>query len=307
MAIKRLGYERKTFPRVRTHVSRYNQKVKTDVTTPGSYLQSQSRAAQSAKAAASKSDPKLVGDPKLLKKLDPAYKLDISGPPSSTSLPSVPVPSLPTPPVPKPSLPDAPKEEPKLDVKDHIEAPKIEEKKVPDGSVRKPLVVFIKGLDVFSSPSKSERGYAGVGRMAEAVEGARIYGWDQQNEIIEQIKKIDPNYPGVLVGHSLGGDTAIEVAESLDSLEHKFRKVDLLVTLDAVGFEHDVIPQNVKEHLNVFGERDHFLNDTPHVARRNELTNVLNILSPLDHTEIDDDKGVQFEVMSRIQKVIGKA
>jgi glutaryl-CoA dehydrogenase len=110
--------------------------------------------------------------------------------------------------------------------------------------------------------------------MAEAVEGSRLYDWNQKDEIIEHIKKTHADFPIILVGHSLGGDTVKEIADELDSLEHNFRSVDLLVTLDAVGFNNDIIPQNVKEHLNVFAETNVLLNDGPHVARRHEKTDV---------------------------------
>jgi hypothetical protein len=73
-----------------------------------------------------------------------------------------------------------------------------------------------------------------------------------------------------------------------------------------VGFNNDIIPQNVKEHLNVFGESDWILNDGPHVARRHDKTQVKNILSPLDHTELDDAKDVQFEIVSSIKARLGR-
>lgn len=283
--------------------------MKTDLTTYGSLLQSQKRLPGAEPKVASKTDPKII-DPKLLKQSQassPDYKVDISKP---MSLPGTSgVPSLPS--VPTPSLPDAPK----LDAdkpKEPLEKPEIkrpdvvEEVKVKDGTLKKPAVIFVKGLDVFSSPSNSERGYAGVGKMADSIEGARIYGWDQHADIIKEIKKREITQPIILVGHSFGGDTAIEVADELDSLEHGFRKVDLLVTIDSVGFDNDIIPQNVKNHLNVFGENDFFLNDGPHVARRNEMTKVKNILSQKDHTELDDDKEVQFEIVNMIQDAMSK-
>lgn len=251
---------------------------------------------------------------KALKGSDADYKLDLSGQKPASSLPSIP--SIPTPPAPSlPSLPETPSlakpEGPPAEVKEAIkevakEEIKVEKPEVKKGGVKKPLIVFIKGLDIFSSPLKSESGYAGVRRMAEAVDGARLYGYDQKKEIIKEIEKTHKDYPIILVGHSFGGDTAVEIANELDSLEHNFRKVNLLVTMDAVGFGNDIIPQNVKEHLNIFGENDLFLNDGPHVARRHEMTNVKNILSPLDHTDIDDDKEIQFEIMSLIQETLTK-
>lgn len=269
-----------------------------DLTTYGSLLQSQKRLPGAEAKAASKTDPKII-DPKLLKSSPdsgPDYKVDISKPMSLPSAPSIP--DLPSVDLEKPKLPEK-----KPDIKKPDE---VSEVKVKEGTLKKPAIIFVKGLDVFSSPSNSERGYAGVGKMADAVEGSRIYGWDQHDDIIKEIKKRDINEPVILVGHSFGGDTAVEVADELDSLEHGFRKVDLLITIDAVGFDNDIIPQNVKNHLNVFGENDFFLNDGPHVARRHEMTKVKNILSQKDHTELDDDKEVQFEVVNMIKDALSK-
>lgn len=238
------------------------------------------------------------------------YQVDLS---EAAKAPATPLssPSL-------PSLPDLPKLESvaKEEVKDQVkseatkeakEVVKPEEKAIKKGSLKNPAIVFVTGWQWMFSPSKSEGSYAGLERMADSIEGARLYGWDQKKEIIEHIENTHPEQPVILVGHSLGGDTAVEVANELDSLEKKFRKVDLLVTLDALGFKNDIIPQNVKEHLNVFGESSLFLNDGPHVARRHEKTNVANILSPLDHTELDDAKDVQFEIVGAIEKSLGKS
>lgn len=269
--------------------------MKTDLTTPGSFAQSKALKAVPTQKNAVKP---LAGIPQKLESNSPDYKLDLSGAkPPSVPLPSVSLPDLPTP---------STKEIPKDIVKDEAvkKVKEVKEPEVKEGSVKKPTIIFIKGLDVFSSPSKSEGGYAGVGRMAEAVEGSRIYGWNQKEEIIKEIKKTHADFPVILVGHSLGGDTAIEIADELDSLKEKFRPVDLLVTIDAIGFSHDIISQNVKKHLNVFGESSLFLNDGPHVARREEKTSVRNILSPLNHTDIDDDREIQFEVMNLIQNTL---
>ena len=265
--------------------------MKTDLTTYGSQLQSRERLAG---AAEGKKGQKLAGgslDPKAHKETpNPDYKVELSKPLSVPSPLSV--------------LPDLPALKP--EIKKPEKAPEVPKPQVKDGTLKKPVIIFVKGMDVFSSPSNSEGGYAGVGRMAEVVEGSRIYGWDQHEDIIKEIKKVEKNQPVILVGHSFGGDTALEVADELDSLEHNFRKVDLLITIDAVGFENDIIPQNVVNHLNVFGESDSFLNDGPHVARRNELTQVKNILSPLDHTELDDAKDLQFEIVNLIQDTLSK-
>ena len=291
--------------------------MKADLTTPGSFAQT--KALQKADAKSMLPKP-LVG--KLPGNSSPDYKVELSGKAPASAAPTVPaspsslpsLPSIPTPSISTPSLPDLPKPDLAKDlakdkIKDEVEkkAEEVQKPEIKEGTLKRPAIFFIKGLDVFSSPSKSEGGYAGVGRIAESIEGSRLYGWDQKDEIIKEIKKVHKDYPVILVGHSLGGDTAIEIADALDSLKENFRPVDLLVTIDAIGFSHDIVPQNVKKHLNVFGESSFFLKDGPHVARREEKTSVRNILSPLDHTDIDDDKEVQFEIVNLIQETLKKA
>lgn len=292
--------------------------MKTDVTTYGSFLQSQARGAKPVGPVQNQdSQTPLVGGKNPLPGSGPDYKLDISNgslpSPSSVSVPNL-SPSLPkldaspakeTAPAPKDEVVDKIKEEVKEAATKEVKKAEVTEEK--SGTLKRPAIVFIKGLDIFSSPLKSETGYAGMGKIAESVEGSRLYGWRQKDEIIEEILKRDKSQPIVLVGHSFGGDTAVEIANELDSLKHEFRPVDLLITIDAVGFNNDVIPQNVKKHLNVFGENNFFLNDGPHVARRPEKTEVINMLSPLDHTELDDDKEIQYEVVSLIRQTLDGA
>lgn len=274
--------------------------MKTDLTTPGSFAQTK---ALSRPGSTKNTVPKALL-PKLPLDASPDYKLELTSI-GAGALPGMPLPPMPSIPSPQLSLPEVTPEAKPEPVKDQIKLEEIRPE-VKDGSVKRPAIFFIKGLDLFSSPLKSEGAYAGVGRIAESIEGSRLYGWDQKEEIKKEIKKIHPDYPVILVGHSLGGDTAIEIADELDTLKEGFRDIDLLITMDAVGFSHDIIPQNVKHHLNVFGEKDLFLNDGPHVARREEKTTVRNILSPHDHTDIDDDREIQFEIVNLIQNTLKK-
>jgi hypothetical protein len=245
--------------------------------------------------------------------LSEAAKAPASAP---SSLPSVPVPSAAVPDVPsldlaeasKAVVEDAAKDKVIDEVKEEVidKANKTKNDEAATENLKKPVIVFVSGWQWMYSPSKSEGSYAGVERMADAVEGARLYGWDQKKDILDLVKRTSTDQPIVLVGHSLGGDTVKEVADALDSLEYNFRKVDFLVTLDAVGFGNEIIPQNVKEHLNVFGENNFFLNDGPHVARRHENSKITNIISPLDHTELDDSKEIQFEILQGINRALKK-
>lgn len=199
-------------------------------------------------------------------------------------------------PIPTPDLPK------KAPVKtEEAKKPVLETEK--KGHIKKPAIIFIPGVEIFSDTGSSAS-YGGIRKMAESVTGARIYGWDQDDEIIEQIKKIDKDQPVILVGHSYGGDTAHEVAEELNTLENGFRKVDLLVTLDSIGFNNDIIPSNVKRNLNIFSEKDMWLNDGPHVAREFAKTKVMNILRPEKHTDLDDAREVQKEIIDAIGDIL---
>jgi hypothetical protein len=288
--------------------------VKTDLTTSGSFAQSKTLLSRDALVTKDVGQKGLSG--KLAAGSGPDYKVELSTLSKPASSSSVSTPEVSLPPLPDgPSFPDAsiigedfPKDLAKDKIKNEVNK-KLQEtssEEVRPGSLKKPAIIFIKGLDVFSSPSKSEGGYAGVGRLAEAVDGSRIYGWNQKEEIIKEISKVHPDYPVILVGHSLGGDTAIEIADELDSLQENFRRIDLLVTLDAIGFSHDIIPQNVKKHLNIFGEKSFLLSDGPHVARREDKTDIRNILSPHDHTDIDDDREIQYEIVELIKQSLSR-
>lgn len=213
----------------------------------------------------------------------------------------------------KPDLPDTTPDVKKLDLlkfKKKSEAKETDktgtvqaEKK---GIIKKPGIYFITGMEMFSSGSGSSKSYDGIRKMAEGVIGARIYNWDQHDEIVKDIEKRHPDQPIILVGHSFGGDTAHEVAESLNNVEKGFRKIDLLVTLDSVGFDNDVIPENVKRNLNIFGEKDFFFNDGPHAPRDHRKTKVYNIIRPEEHRDLDDSQPVQREIIDAIQSVLRK-
>lgn len=165
--------------------------------------------------------------------------------------------------------------------------------------IEKPALIFIEGFELFSS------GGNGVKDMAQAMPGGKHFGWDQKKEIVNEIQKHSDKQPVVLVGHSFGADTAVEIAEEFNNLQKGYRPIDLLVTLDAVGFNHHVIPVNVKRNLNFFAEgRIPMLHGTAHVAKNPKLTNVHNELKSVTHTDIDDSRDIQFEIFNEIKNLI---
>ena len=119
-----------------------------------------------------------------------------------------------------------------------------------------------------------------------------------------KIAKLDKNAPLILVGHSFGGDTAVEIANELNTMENDFRKVDLLVTLDSVGFNNDLIPENVKKNVNYIAQGSLFLNDGPNLAHKHEKTAVENILKTEAHAELDDLVEVQQRILKEIENLV---
>ncbi|MBC7429345.1 MAG: hypothetical protein H7336_12075 [Bacteriovorax sp.] len=167
--------------------------------------------------------------------------------------------------------------------------------------IKKPAVIFIEGFSMFGISNGD-----GIKDMADNFPGAKKFDWTDNDKIVEEIKKHAPDQPVVLVGHSFGGDTAIEVANELNSPKQGFRAVDLLVSIDAVGMNKTIIPVNVKSNLNFFGEgMMPFIHGDPTVARNTKYTQVTNELRSLMHSKMDDNPEVQFEIFNKINDVLG--
>ncbi|MBG07315.1 MAG: hypothetical protein CME68_01020 [Halobacteriovoraceae bacterium] len=166
----------------------------------------------------------------------------------------------------------------------------------------KPGVFFLSGFDIQGLSS----GDGGVGGMAENVPHGRHFSWEDEDSVLEEITRTPIQQPIILVGHSLGGDAAVSLANRLNSMEHGFRNVDLLVTLDSVGFDNDLIPPNVKRNLNFIADEDVFFNDGPNIARDEDRTKVFNEIRSEKHTGIDDSKEVQKKIFSAISGTLSE-
>jgi len=164
----------------------------------------------------------------------------------------------------------------------------------------KPGIFMLTGFE-FGGLSDDD---SGVAEMAKFIPGAQSFKWDQEDKVFQEISKLNKNAAVILVGHSLGGDAVVNLANRLNSLEGGYRKVDLLVTLDSVGFDNDIIPRNVKQNLNFIGDRDMLFNDGPNIARNSQSTHVFNELRSEDHMGIDDAEDVQFKIFEEINEVL---
>lgn len=168
--------------------------------------------------------------------------------------------------------------------------------------IKKPAVIFIEGFSAFGISNGD-----GIKDMADNLPGAKRFSWDEKDKIIDEIKKHSPEQPVILVGHSFGADSAVEIANSLNSLQNGFRNIDLLVSIDSVGINHSIIPMNVRRNLNFFGEGYvPFLHGDPTVARNTDYTEVVNELRSELHSRMDDSQEIQYKIFDTINDVLGE-
>ncbi len=168
--------------------------------------------------------------------------------------------------------------------------------------IKKPAVIFIEGFSLFGISNGD-----GIKDMAENFPGAKRFSWDEKAQIVNEIKKHTQDQPIVLVGHSFGGDTAVEIADELNSAKNGFRTIDLLVSLDSVGLKNNIMPINVKRNLNFFQEGIvPFLNGSPNIARNTKETEVINELRSELHSKIEDSNEVQYKIFEEIRNTINE-
>lgn len=177
-----------------------------------------------------------------------------------------------------------------------ITAAKIAELKK-DERIKKPAIFFFTG-HAFEGK--------GLKELSDFYPGAELFDYDQKDKAMELILKREATMPVALIGHGLGADTAIEVAKDLNKVEHGFRRVDLLISLDALGFNNDLIPQNVTKNINFIGNQEDFwglFNDSPKMAKNSTITQVENILRPESHNAIDDAEDIRFKIFQHLQNL----
>lgn len=188
-------------------------------------------------------------------------------------------------------------------VTEGIKAPKSDIVVKEEGPVNTPGIFFIRGFSL----NPFDDGQEGLGGMAKNIPTSQVFSWSDEDAVIEQIKRRPHTQPVVLVGHGMGGDTAVNIANRLNSMDHGFRRVDLLVTLDSVGTDNDIIPQNVRENYNLISDKDFLFNDGPNIARKKNLTKVTNELLEANHNELETSPEIQFLVYEKINKTLMNA
>lgn len=165
--------------------------------------------------------------------------------------------------------------------------------------INKPAIFFIRGFELIGINDGGE-----LKTMADNLPETEYYSWQDEDKMIEEIKRRPMEKPVVLVGHGMGSDTAVNIAQKLNKAEHGFRRVDLLVTMNSVGFDNDIIPQNVGKNLNFISDASSMFNDGPNIAKKSELTTVNNELRSESHDDIVESSEVQFKIFNGINDLL---
>ncbi len=162
--------------------------------------------------------------------------------------------------------------------------------------------VFVSGFSGSSGRSGSS-GKTDMQKMAEKMDkdipgGASEVGHSQQGKAVKKICKAlckNPNQPVILVGHSFGGDSVVEIAEKL---KKKCIKVDLMVQIDSVGVGDEKKPDNVERGINIWSTSRKGVNGASNVEGSENIG-----LDGTTHTDIDSDPRTEKHIKDAIDKL----
>jgi pimeloyl-ACP methyl ester carboxylesterase len=165
------------------------------------------------------------------------------------------------------------------------------------------LIIFTSGFGSGSSgqSSGSDPENTGLGELSQqnfinALQYEKaLFSWDEQDEAMALIKNYHaehPNAPIVLIGHSFGADSSIEIAEQLGEININVSK---MVLIDSIGFDDDQIPSNVGSALNLHSTSGDGIDGEA------DIKGALNVgLDETSHTDIDNDPRAWFYIRELI-------
>lgn len=152
---------------------------------------------------------------------------------------------------------------------------------------------------------------------------ATIYDWDQEPDArrailnAQQSESIDYL---IIIGHSLGGDSSIDLARELGNQQ----PVNLLVQIDSVGYSDDTVPGNVNQAVNYFQSHQANVAGFREVNRNVQGSENINATERLnldaecprigeaihcssnrcEHGCIDDHPSIHRDIIRRISKIL---
>lgn len=129
---------------------------------------------------------------------------------------------------------------------------------------------------------------------------SRVFQHFEQGDAINYINSFSCISGLVIIGHSLGGDSVIELAEDLPY-------VDLTVQIDSVGIGDDALPPSVGDGFNYYQiSTDLFEPQGELFVSGATNINVETLFGDpsITHTSIDDDSRLHDEIFRNIQSVV---
>jgi hypothetical protein len=139
-------------------------------------------------------------------------------------------------------------------------------------------------------------------RLRQAGYNPQIYGWDQWGNIASEI--LDNNRAGetgqiILIGHSLGSNSTIEVANAVAQANIP---VDLIVTFDIT--QPLQVPRNVLRFINFYQRNGFGERAQPGYGFTGELQNIdLTADNSIDHGNIDEIPKLQQAVVDKVLEI----
>lgn len=162
-------------------------------------------------------------------------------------------------------------------------------------SPRKNVVALFTGFSGNDDSSGMEQIRQRLVQNSDDVLEARRFGHSQQQAAVNFLRENATSSDIVLIGHSLGGDSVIEVAERLQSENISVSKV---VQIDSIGVGDDLLPGNVTSGLNYFQTSGALRGENPVGGSTNINAPVHFGVPQISHTDIDNHSGVQTEIVN---------
>ena len=134
---------------------------------------------------------------------------------------------------------------------------------------------------------------------------SRVFGFFEQESAFDYIRQNNDVNTLVLIGHSLGGDSVIELAENY--LKPSVTDVDLAIQIDSVGIGDEELPPNVVRGINYFQRSTGFFEPQGATfVRGSENFNVEFLFNDpgVTHTSIDNDPRLHDLIIQDIRSLL---
>ncbi len=136
---------------------------------------------------------------------------------------------------------------------------------------------------------------------------SQVFAWTDANEALDFINSFDDLCCLVVIGHSFGGDTAIDDFAT-DLLLPANQMVDLLIQIDSVGSGDEQLPNNVKNGINYYQISEGTFE--PQGAQNVMGSMNINVEqlftdNSITHTSIDNDPRLHQQIIQDIRRIKG--